>query len=83
MLIPVIESLWLQSGAFVQKAAFLHDEKQDPAGTHHHWELINALEQRDGDAAITALNNDIARAFNLIRAQLDRDDQQAGATHGA
>ena len=83
VLIPVIESLWLQSGAFVQKAAFLHDEKQDPAGTHHHWELINALEQRDGDAAITALNNDIARAFNLIRAQLDRDDQQAGAPHGA
>lgn len=83
VLIPVIESLWLQSGAFVQKAAFLHDEKQDPAGTHHHWDLIKALEQRNGEAVTVALNSDIARAFNLIRAQLEREGQQAGAADGA
>lgn len=78
VLIPVIESLWLQSGPYVQRAAFLHDEQRDPAGTHHHWELIKALEARDGPAALVALNNDIGRAFNHIRAELDRDEQQVG-----
>lgn len=81
VLTPVIESLWLQSGAFVQKAAFLHDEKQDPAGTHHHWELITALERRDGAAAVTALNNDIARAFNLIRVQFEREATEGQTAH--
>jgi DNA-binding GntR family transcriptional regulator len=77
VLIPVIESLWLQSGPYVQKAVFLHDEQLDPAGTHHHWALINALELRNGSAAVLALNNDITRAFNLIRGELERNAQRA------
>jgi DNA-binding GntR family transcriptional regulator len=77
VLMPVVESLWLQSGPFVHKAAFLHDEKQDPAGTHHHWELIDALERRDGKAAVTALNRDITRSFNLIRMQLEQEESEA------
>lgn len=81
VMIPVIESLWLQSGPYVQRSAFLHNEKQDPAGTHHHWELISALERRDGNGAVTALKNDISRAFNLIRAQLDLEDRQAGIAY--
>lgn len=81
VLIPVIESLWLQSGPYVQRSAFLHEEKQDPAGTHHHWELISALERHDGDAAVAALKNDISRAFNLIRAQLDLEEQQEDVAH--
>jgi DNA-binding GntR family transcriptional regulator len=81
VMIPVIESLWLQSGPYVQKSAFLHNEQQDPAGTHHHWELIGALERRDGAAAVTALKNDISRAFNLIRAQLDLDEREADVAH--
>ena len=81
VMIPVIESLWLQSGPYVRKSAFLHNELQDPAGTHHHWELISALERRDSDAAVTALKNDISRAFNLIRAQLDLEEQQVDVAH--
>jgi DNA-binding GntR family transcriptional regulator len=83
VLIPVIESLWLQSGPYVHKAAFLHDERQDPAGTHHHWELIDALERRDGTAAVAALNRDITRSFNLIRAQLDCEGSDAEAANDA
>lgn len=83
VLIPVIESLWLQSGPYVQAAAFLHDEKRDPAGTHHHWELIAALERRDRDAVLAALTNDITRAFTLIRNRLDAEEAQARAqSHG-
>jgi DNA-binding GntR family transcriptional regulator len=81
VMIPVIESLWLQSGPYVQKSAFLHNEQQDPAGTHHHWELIGALERHDGAAAVTALKNDISRAFNLIRAQLDLEETEADIAH--
>lgn len=79
---PMIESLWLQSGPYVQQAAFLHDEKLDPAGTHHHWELISALERRDGEAAVAALSRDITRAFNLIRAQLAQTYAGTETAHG-
>ena len=74
VLIPVIESLWLQSGPYVHEAAFLHDEASDPAGTHHHWELIEALEHSNRDGAIAALTRDITRAFSLIRKRLDAEE---------
>lgn len=83
VLMPLIESLWLQSGPYVQSAAVLHEEKRDPAGTHHHWELIEALERKDRDGALAALTNDITRAFNLIAARLDAEEQPAQeASHG-
>ncbi len=83
VLIPVIESLWLQSGPYVHAAAFLHDERNDPTGTHHHWALIDALERRDRDGAIAALTADITRAFNLLRQKLDADEAATGtASHG-
>ena len=74
VLLPMIESLWLQSGPYVHAAAFLHDEARDPAGTHHHWELIAALERRDAAGAVEALTRDITRAFNLLRGKLDAEE---------
>ena len=82
VLLPLIESLWLQSGPYVHEAAFLHDEKQDPAGTHHHWELIAALEKGDGPEAVAALTRDIGRAFTLIRNRLDAGDAPRRIAHG-
>lgn len=83
VLLPVIESLWLQSGPYVHAAAFLLDARNDPAGTHHHWALIDALEARDGTAAVTALTADITRAFNLLRNRLDAEEAQTKASvHG-
>lgn len=80
---PMIESLWLQSGPYVHAAAFLHDETSDPAGTHHHWELIKALERRDAAGAREALTRDITRAFNLLRNRLDAEEADAKARqHG-
>ena len=78
---PMIESLWLQSGPYVHAAAFLHDETNDPAGTHHHWELIKALEKRDAKGAIAALTHDITRAFNLLRNKLDAEEADVKARH--
>ena len=80
---PMIESLWLQSGPYVHAAAFLHEETSDPAGTHHHWELIKALEKRDAQGAIAALTRDITRAFSLLRNKLDAEEADARARqHG-
>ena len=76
VLIPMIESLWLQSGPYVHAAAFLHDETRDPAGTHHHWELIRALEDRNREEAVAALTRDITRAFDLLRGKLDAGESE-------
>jgi DNA-binding GntR family transcriptional regulator len=70
VLIPIVESLWLQSGPYVRAAAQIHDELRDMSGTHHHWELIEALERRDRAQAAKALRNDITRSFNLVRRRL-------------
>lgn len=70
VLIPVVESLWLQSGPYVRAAAQIHDELRDMSGTHHHWALIEALERGDKAQAVKALRNDITRSFNLVRRRL-------------
>ena len=51
VLIPIVESLWLQSGPYVRAAAQIHDEQRDIPATHHHWALIEALERGD-DAGV-------------------------------
>lgn len=74
VMIPIIESLWLQSGPYVQAAATLHEEQRDLPGAHHHWALIEAMEQGDEGGAIKALTDDISRSFNLVRQRLDAED---------
>lgn len=74
VLIPIVESLWLQSGPYVRAAAQIHDEQRDIPATHFHWALIEALERRDEAGAVGALTDDITRSFNLIRGRLDADE---------
>ncbi len=83
VLIPIVESLWLQSGAIIRRAAHIHDEHGGLAATDHHWALIDALERRDLQGAMQSLSNDIGRSFDLIRGRFDQDGeagQEAG--HG-
>jgi DNA-binding GntR family transcriptional regulator len=81
VLIPIIESLWLQSGPYVQAAAILHQEQRDLPGAHHHWALIEAMERGDEDGAIKALTDDITRSFNLVRKRLDAEDAEKKAAN--
>ena len=81
VLIPIIESLWLQSGPYVQAAASLHEEQRDLPGAHHHWALIEAMERGDEAGAIKALTDDISRSFNLVRARLDAEDAEKKAAN--
>ncbi|MDQ6436091.1 GntR family transcriptional regulator [Mesorhizobium sp. LHD-90] len=74
VLIPIVESLWLQSGPYVRAAAQIHDEHRDISATHYHWALIEALERGDEAGSVAALTDDITRSFNLVRSRLDADD---------
>lgn len=78
VLIPIVESLWLQSGAIIRKAAHIHDELGGLAATNHHWALIDALERRDVASARQSLANDIGRSFDLIRGRLDAEQALPG-----
>ena len=65
MLLPMIEALWLQYGAYLnliiqQEAAMVLDEHV------HHSEILAALETGDIDAAETALRADIERSFSVL-----------------
>jgi DNA-binding GntR family transcriptional regulator len=79
VLIPIVESLWLQSGPYVRAAAQIHDEQRDIPATHFHWELIAALERGDADGSTRALTDDITRSFRLIRGRLDAQDTEERA----
>jgi DNA-binding GntR family transcriptional regulator len=71
VLIPIVESLWLQSGPYVRAAAQIHDENRDIPAVHHHWALIEALKAREGTAAIRTLTDDITRSFKLVLGRLE------------
>jgi DNA-binding GntR family transcriptional regulator len=79
VLIPIVESLWLQSGPYVRAAAQIHDERRDIPATHYHWELIEALERGNAKASVAALTDDITRSFNLVRGRLEAEDSEEKA----
>jgi len=65
VLLPIIESLWLQFGPYLREAS----ERFDGAGgrgINHHVEMLDALSRGDGVAARAALEADIGRAFDLV-----------------
>ncbi|MEO1102263.1 MAG: GntR family transcriptional regulator [Pseudomonadota bacterium] len=70
VLMPIIESLWLQSGPYVRAAAETYRRDNAIAATQHHRALIKALEARDEAAACDALTADIDFAFSLVRDKL-------------
>ena len=73
VLLPIIESLWLQSGPFIRASANIYDGADGLSATHHHWHIVEALKLRDAEAAVEALRDDIGRAFDLLRALLHRN----------
>jgi DNA-binding GntR family transcriptional regulator len=66
VLLPIVESLWMQAGPFVRAAARLHSPLSDPSATMHHHGIVQSL--RAGDAAKVAqeLSADIQRAFTIL-----------------
>jgi DNA-binding GntR family transcriptional regulator len=78
VLLPIIESLWLQFGPYLRDACDRFDGR-DGRGTNFHTELVEALARRDAAAARAALEADIGRAFELVMARPRRQQAQSGA----
>jgi DNA-binding GntR family transcriptional regulator len=65
VLLPIIESLWLQFGPYLRVASERFDGREG-RGTNFHVEIVAALERRDDKAARSALESDIGRSFKLV-----------------
>jgi DNA-binding GntR family transcriptional regulator len=65
VLLPIIESLWLQFGPYLREASERFDGGEG-RGTNFHLEMLEALSKGDGIAARAALEADIGRAFDLV-----------------
>jgi DNA-binding GntR family transcriptional regulator len=65
VLLPIIESLWLQFGPYLRVASERFDGREG-RGTNFHVEIVEALARGDGEMARAALESDIGRAFELV-----------------
>lgn len=82
VLMPIIDSLWLQSGPVVRAAVDAFDPGAELSAPHFHIEILDALERGDVAGARAALARDIRRAFDLLRGRIEarRDAAQPGAS---
>jgi DNA-binding GntR family transcriptional regulator len=65
VLLPIIESLWLQFGPYLRIASERFDGR-DGRGTNFHVAIVGALARADASGARAALESDIGRAFDLV-----------------
>jgi DNA-binding GntR family transcriptional regulator len=65
VLLPIIESLWLQFGPCLRIASERFDGR-DGRGTNFHVAIVAALARADASGARAALESDIGRAFDLV-----------------
>jgi len=73
VLIPMIESLWLQSGPCIRVAIYAFSEAGEVDTAHYHRSIVAALATKDADAARAALVADISRPFTFLRNKLQAD----------
>jgi DNA-binding GntR family transcriptional regulator len=78
VLLPIIESLWLQFGPYLRVASERFDGR-DGSGTNFHVEMVTALALGDGKAARNALESDIGRSFDLVMTDPAFWREQGGA----
>ena len=73
ILMPMIESLWLQSGPCTRAAIFVFAEAGERDSARYHHAILAALDQGDADAARAALVADISRPFAFLRTRIQAD----------
>lgn len=73
ILIPMIESLWLQSGPCTRAAIFAFREAGERDPERYHQAIVAALETGDAEAARAALIGDISRPFAFLRDKLTKE----------
>jgi DNA-binding GntR family transcriptional regulator len=70
VLLPMIESLWLQSGPCTRAAIFAFSEAGETDAARYHHAILDALRRGDSEAAREALVGDISRPFAFLREKL-------------
>jgi DNA-binding GntR family transcriptional regulator len=78
VLLPIIESLWLQFGPYLRAASERFDGGEG-RGINFHVEILDALSRGDGAAARAALEADIGRSFDLVMGDVSLWTNQGGA----
>ncbi|MES2843747.1 MAG: GntR family transcriptional regulator [Pseudomonadota bacterium] len=73
ILLPMIESLWLQSGPFTRAAIYAFSEAGAQDAAQFHRDILRALEAGDCKGARAALVGDISRPFAYLRDKLRKD----------
>lgn len=66
VLLPIVESLWMQAGPYVRAAARLHSPRTDRAATHHHRGILAAIAAKDETRISIELGADINQAFAIL-----------------
>ncbi|MBB3457588.1 DNA-binding GntR family transcriptional regulator [Rhizobium sp. BK313] len=80
VLIPMIESLWLQSGPCIRVAIYAFSEAGEVDTAHFHRSIVAALSVQDATVAREALVADISRPFNFLRNKLQSEAASKGTS---
>jgi DNA-binding GntR family transcriptional regulator len=78
VLIPMIESLWLQSGPCIRVAIYAFSEAGEVDTAHFHRSIVAALTTQNAAAAREALVADISRPFDFLRNKLQSEAASKG-----
>lgn len=78
VLIPMIESLWLQSGPCIRVAIYAFSAAGEVDTAHFHRSIVTALAGQDEGAAREALVADISRPFAFLRTKLLAEAEAQG-----
>jgi DNA-binding GntR family transcriptional regulator len=70
VLMPMIESLWLQSGPCIRVAIYAFSEAGEVDTAQYHRRIVSALSTKDVEAAREALAGDISRPFEYLRTKM-------------
>ena len=75
VLVPLIESLWLQFGPYLRRATELVGTSLG-TGDQHHREVVDAIVAHDPARARQAIMDDISRAMDLLLSDFGTADEQ-------
>lgn len=73
VLIPMIESLWLQSGPCIRVAIYAFSDAGEVDTAQYHRRIVAALATQDAETAREALVADISRPFAFLRKKLQAE----------
>ncbi len=76
VLLPMIESLWLQSGPCTRAAIHAFSEAGEHDTASFHRTLLSALDRGDAKTAREALVGDISRPFAYLRTKLEKTGER-------